>query len=169
MDRRGSTVRRAGDDVLDGNRPASLEKGPEDEPDERLLPSRPASGLPLERIEGLQFISGQDHQVRQERPPLSPEPSVESVVAPDSRIILEGGKGMADTGWIAIGALSKHTGTSIEPIRYYERVRLLPAPPRSSGASGSRSSRCEHCWLLPISDGARAARCGWWRQRTSMT
>ena len=46
---------------------------------------------------------------------------------------MEGGKGMADTGWIAIGTLSKHTGTSIETIRYYERVRLLPAPPRSSG------------------------------------
>ena len=40
---------------------------------------------------------------------------------------------MADTGRIAIGALSKHTGTNIETIRYYERIRLLPAPPRSSG------------------------------------
>ncbi len=40
---------------------------------------------------------------------------------------------MADTGRIAIGALSKRTGTNIETIRYYERVRLLPAPARSSG------------------------------------
>ena len=40
---------------------------------------------------------------------------------------------MADTGRIAIGALSKQTGTNIETIRYYERVRLLPAPARSSG------------------------------------
>jgi MerR family transcriptional regulator, mercuric resistance operon regulatory protein len=40
---------------------------------------------------------------------------------------------MADTGRIAIGALSKHTGTNIETIRYYERVGLLPAPARSSG------------------------------------
>ena len=40
---------------------------------------------------------------------------------------------MADTGRIAIGALSKHTGTNIETIRYYERVGLLPTPARSSG------------------------------------
>lgn len=35
--------------------------------------------------------------------------------------------------WVAIGALAKSTGTSIDTIRYYERARLLPAPPRSSG------------------------------------
>src|SRR2546427_4672877 len=40
---------------------------------------------------------------------------------------------MDATRQIAIGALSKHTGTNIETIRYYERVRLLPAPARSSG------------------------------------
>src|SRR2546428_215397 len=40
---------------------------------------------------------------------------------------------MEETGRIAIGALSKHTGTNIETIRYYERVGLLPAPARSSG------------------------------------
>ena len=34
---------------------------------------------------------------------------------------------------IAIGVLSKHTGTNVETIRYYERVGLLPAPARSSG------------------------------------
>ncbi len=34
---------------------------------------------------------------------------------------------------MAIGALSKHTGTNVETIRYYERVRLLPAPARSAG------------------------------------
>jgi MerR family mercuric resistance operon transcriptional regulator len=39
---------------------------------------------------------------------------------------------MEETGRIAIGALSKHTGTNIETIRYYERVALLPAPARSS-------------------------------------
>jgi MerR family mercuric resistance operon transcriptional regulator len=32
-----------------------------------------------------------------------------------------------------IGALSRHTGCNIETIRYYERVGLLPAPPRSAG------------------------------------
>jgi MerR family transcriptional regulator, mercuric resistance operon regulatory protein len=40
---------------------------------------------------------------------------------------------MNGTGRIAIGALSKHTGTNIETIRYYERVGLLPSPARSSG------------------------------------
>jgi MerR family mercuric resistance operon transcriptional regulator len=40
---------------------------------------------------------------------------------------------MNAAGQIAIGVLSKHTGTNIETIRYYERVGLLPAPARSSG------------------------------------
>ena len=40
---------------------------------------------------------------------------------------------MDATGRIAIGGLSKHTGTNIETIRYYERVGLLPTPARSSG------------------------------------
>jgi MerR family transcriptional regulator, mercuric resistance operon regulatory protein len=40
---------------------------------------------------------------------------------------------MEASGRIVIGALSKHTGTNIETIRYYERVGLLPAPARSSG------------------------------------
>src|SRR5262249_55997131 len=43
------------------------------------------------------------------------------------------GKRMDVAGHIAIGALSKHTGTNIETIRYYERVGLLPAPARSAG------------------------------------
>ena len=34
---------------------------------------------------------------------------------------------------LAIGTLSKNTGTNVETIRYYERVRLLPAPARSPG------------------------------------
>jgi MerR family mercuric resistance operon transcriptional regulator len=32
-----------------------------------------------------------------------------------------------------IGALSEDTGVNIETIRYYERIGLLPAPPRSAG------------------------------------
>ena len=40
---------------------------------------------------------------------------------------------MDSAGHIAIGALSKHTGTNIETIRYDERIGLLPAPARSSG------------------------------------
>jgi MerR family mercuric resistance operon transcriptional regulator len=34
---------------------------------------------------------------------------------------------------LTIGALSKQTGCNIETIRYYERIGLLPAPPRSEG------------------------------------
>ena len=33
----------------------------------------------------------------------------------------------------SIGGLSKRTGCNIETIRYYERIGLLPAPPRSAG------------------------------------
>ncbi len=40
---------------------------------------------------------------------------------------------MVETERIAIGTLSKHTGTNIETIRYYERVGLLPVPARSPG------------------------------------
>src|SRR5438128_5619055 len=40
---------------------------------------------------------------------------------------------MEEAGRIAIGALSKHTGTNVETVRYYERVGLLPPPARSSG------------------------------------
>ena len=36
-------------------------------------------------------------------------------------------------GALAIGALSERTGVNIETIRYYERIGLLPAPPRSAG------------------------------------
>ncbi len=31
------------------------------------------------------------------------------------------------------GELAKRTGCNIETIRYYEKIRLLPAPPRTSG------------------------------------
>jgi MerR family mercuric resistance operon transcriptional regulator len=37
---------------------------------------------------------------------------------------------MAQHGGIAIGELSRRTGCNIETIRYYERIGLLPAPPR---------------------------------------
>ncbi len=37
------------------------------------------------------------------------------------------------TSRLAIGALSKRTGCNIETIRYYERIGLLPAPPRTEG------------------------------------
>lgn len=34
---------------------------------------------------------------------------------------------------LSIGRLSKRTGCNIETIRYYERIGILPAPPRSAG------------------------------------
>jgi MerR family mercuric resistance operon transcriptional regulator len=37
---------------------------------------------------------------------------------------------------IPIGELSKRSGVNIETIRYYERIKMLPAPPRT--ASGRR-------------------------------
>jgi Cu(I)-responsive transcriptional regulator len=32
-----------------------------------------------------------------------------------------------------IGQLAKATGTAVETVRYYEKIGLLPAPPRTSG------------------------------------
>jgi|SRR5438128_1860122 len=37
---------------------------------------------------------------------------------------------------ISIGELSKQSGVNIETIRYYERIKMMPAPPRT--ASGRR-------------------------------
>jgi MerR family mercuric resistance operon transcriptional regulator len=37
---------------------------------------------------------------------------------------------------LSIGKLSRRTGVNIETIRYYERIKMLPAPPRT--ASGRR-------------------------------
>ena len=37
---------------------------------------------------------------------------------------------------ISIGDLSKHTGVNVETIRYYERIKMLPLPPRT--ANGRR-------------------------------
>jgi Cu(I)-responsive transcriptional regulator len=38
-----------------------------------------------------------------------------------------------DIGTFSIGELARLTGTKIETIRYYERIGLLPSPPRTSG------------------------------------
>ena len=38
---------------------------------------------------------------------------------------------------VSIGALSRRTGCNIETIRYYERIGLMPEPPRTAG--GHRS------------------------------
>src|SRR5262245_51624834 len=45
---------------------------------------------------------------------------------------------------LLIGELSKRSGVSIETIRYYERIRMLPAPPRTASGRrvyGSRDAR----------------------------
>jgi MerR family mercuric resistance operon transcriptional regulator len=45
---------------------------------------------------------------------------------------------------LAIGALSRRTGVNIETIRYYERVGILSAPPRTEGGHrvyGSQATR----------------------------
>ena len=49
---------------------------------------------------------------------------------------------MAENPSILIGALSARTGCNIETIRYYEKIGLLPTPPRSSG--GRRLYSHEH-------------------------
>jgi MerR family transcriptional regulator, mercuric resistance operon regulatory protein len=36
-------------------------------------------------------------------------------------------------GGLSIGALSKQSGVNIETIRYYEKIGIMPAPPRSAG------------------------------------
>ena len=41
-----------------------------------------------------------------------------------------------------IGALSKTTGVNIETIRYYERIGMVPAPPRTAG--GHRLYGADH-------------------------
>jgi MerR family mercuric resistance operon transcriptional regulator len=39
----------------------------------------------------------------------------------------------SDDGGFTIGELSRRTGVNVETIRYYERIRLLPRPPRTRG------------------------------------
>jgi MerR family transcriptional regulator, mercuric resistance operon regulatory protein len=43
---------------------------------------------------------------------------------------------------LSIGELSRLTGVHIETIRYYERVKMLPTPPRTSG--GRRTYGANH-------------------------
>jgi len=43
---------------------------------------------------------------------------------------------------MTIGALSEHTGCNIETIRYYERIGMMPKPPRTQG--GHRLYAEEH-------------------------
>jgi MerR family mercuric resistance operon transcriptional regulator len=47
---------------------------------------------------------------------------------------------------LSIGDLSELTGVNIETIRYYERVKMFPAPPRTPG--GRRVYEATHLRLL---------------------
>jgi MerR family mercuric resistance operon transcriptional regulator len=53
-----------------------------------------------------------------------------------------------------IGTLSRDTGCHIETIRYYERIGLLPAPPRSAG--GHRLYDARHADRLSFIRRSRA-------------
>lgn len=48
----------------------------------------------------------------------------------------------ADAPDLAIGTLARLTGCKVETIRYYERIGILPEPPRNSG--GQRRYRARH-------------------------
>lgn len=61
---------------------------------------------------------------------------------------------MDGSSGIAIGRLAKDTDTSVETIRYYERIGLLPAPARSAG--GYRLYRADHLKRLSFIRRARA-------------
>lgn len=54
---------------------------------------------------------------------------------------------------ITIGALSKRTGVNIETIRYYERIKLIPPPPRTD--SGRRLYGAEDVRRLTFIRNAR--------------
>ncbi len=47
---------------------------------------------------------------------------------------------------LTIGALSSRTGVNVETIRYYERICLIPAPPKTGG--GRRVYGPEHIQIL---------------------
>jgi len=55
---------------------------------------------------------------------------------------------------LPIGTLSRRTGCNVETIRYYERVRLFPAPARSPG--GYRLYGTDHLKRLTFIRRARA-------------
>jgi len=48
-----------------------------------------------------------------------------------------------------IGTFSERTGCHIETIRYYERIKLLPKPPRQSRGDQATQKKRSLCpWLL---------------------
>lgn len=56
----------------------------------------------------------------------------------------------------SIGELSKHSGVNVETIRYYERIKMLPAPPRTAnGRPGLRAGRATDIGFHPAFPRAR--------------
>lgn len=55
----------------------------------------------------------------------------------------------ARSGALTIGQLSRLTGVNIENIRYFEKVGLLSAPPRTEGASVLQHRAHAHPGLHP--------------------
>src|SRR5262245_58236648 len=56
-------------------------------------------------------------------------------------------------GTLSIGQLSRLSGVNIETVRYYERIKMLPAPPRT--ASGRRMFDSTHVRALAFIRRAR--------------
>ena len=54
---------------------------------------------------------------------------------------------------LSIGELARRTGTKVETIRYYERIELLPRPPRTTG--NYRSYGTDHLGRLSFIRRAR--------------
>src|SRR3984957_4001556 len=90
---------------------------------------------------------------------------------------------------LSIGALSQQTGVHIETIRYYERVKMLAAPPRTEGGRrvysqshrrtlgfirrardlASASTKSAPCWIWTGQAAPHAPRCGRLRTITLST
>jgi MerR family mercuric resistance operon transcriptional regulator len=79
--------------------------------------------------------------------------TVHPVVATGSRLKVMNTITKARVTPLTIGELSGATGVNIETIRYYERINLLAAPPRTRG--GHRSYRNEHIKRLKFVRRAR--------------
>ena len=75
---------------------------------------------------------------------------------------------------ISIGVLSKHSGVNIETIRYYERIKMLPAPPRTASGRQSTDQPKNGHWLssgVPATTGSllrRFAPCWPWEDQSAL-
>jgi MerR family mercuric resistance operon transcriptional regulator len=65
------------------------------------------------------------------------------VAATEARIILMLDITDARAGNLSIGEISRRTGVHIETIRYYEKVKMLPPPPRTEGGRRVYGVKCE--------------------------